>query len=187
MAGTKSSEQATGKAASRLIDQRIRDLGDWRGETLARMRALILEADPGMTEEWKWMGTPVWSHDGIVCTGESYAKVVKLTFAHGAGLPDPSHLFNSSLEGNMRRAIDLREGEKIAPGAFKALVQAAVARNVPAAKPRPRATPAPVRTPGNATPKARAPRGPAARAASRPASRPVAGTKAKPVRMRKGA
>jgi hypothetical protein len=129
-----SHEQATGKAASRLIDQRIRDLEGWRGETLARMRALILEADPGMTEEWKWMGTPVWSHNGIVCTGESYKKVVKLTFAHGASIPDPAGLFNSSLEGNTRRAIDIHEGEKVDARAFKALVKAAVARNEPAAK-----------------------------------------------------
>jgi hypothetical protein len=119
-------------AASRLIDQRIRELGGWRGETLARMRALILEADPQMTEEWKWNG-PVWSHDGNVCTGEAYTKVVKLTFARGAGIPDPSRLFNSSLEGNTRRAIDIHEGEKVEAGAFKALVKAAVARNGPPA------------------------------------------------------
>lgn len=125
----------SGKAASRLIDRRIRDLGGWRGETLARMRALILEADPGVTEEVKWMGTPVWSHDGIVCTGEAYTKVVKLTFARGAGIPDPSRLFNASLEGNTRRAIDIREGEKVDARAFKALVRAAVARNrLPAKK-----------------------------------------------------
>lgn len=131
----RSSEQATGEAASRLIDQRILDLGDWRGETLARMRALILEADPEMTEEWKWMGTPVWSHHGIVCTGETYTKVVKLTFLRGAKLPDPSGLFNSSLEGNTRRAIDIREGEKVDVRAFKALVKAAVAANgLPAKK-----------------------------------------------------
>jgi len=120
--------------ASRRIDERIRDLGGWRGETLARMRALILEADPEMIEEWKWVkatspGTPVWSHDGIVCTGEVYAKVVKHTFARGAALPDPSRLFNSSLEGNTRRAIDIREGEKVDARAFKALVKAAVALN----------------------------------------------------------
>jgi hypothetical protein len=120
---------ATGKPASRFIDQRIRDLGGWRGETLTRMRALILEADPEMTEEWKWMGTPVWSQHGIVCTGESYTKVVKLTFARGARIPDPSRLFNSSLEGNTRRAIDIHEGEKVDAGAFKALVKAAVAQN----------------------------------------------------------
>ncbi len=121
--------QATGKAASRLIDQRIRDLGGWRGETLARMRALILAADPEMTEEWKWMGTPIWSHQGIVTTGEAYTKVVKLTFAKGASLPDPSRLFNSSLEGNTRRAIDIHEEETIDAAAFKALVKAAVALN----------------------------------------------------------
>jgi hypothetical protein len=134
LAGMRSREQATGKPASRLIDQRIRDLGGWRGETLARMRALILEADPEMTEEWKWMGTPVWSHHGIVCTGEAYTKVVKLTFARGARIPDPSRLFNSSLEGNTRRAIDIHEGEKVDAGAFKALVKAAVAQNGPPAK-----------------------------------------------------
>ena len=118
-----------GNPASRLIDQRIHDLGGWRGETLARMRALILEADPEMTEEWKWMGTPVWSHHGIVCTGEAYTKVVKLTFAQGARIPDPSRLFNSSLEGNTRRAIDIHEGEKVDARAFKALVKATVAHN----------------------------------------------------------
>ena len=132
--GVRRHAQASGKPASRLIDQRIRDLAGWRGETLARMRALILEADPEMTEEWKWMGTPVWSHDGIVCTGESYTKVVKLTFARGATIPDPSRLFNSSLEGNTRRAIDIHEGEKLNARAFKALVKAAVARNRPPAK-----------------------------------------------------
>jgi hypothetical protein len=121
--------------ASRLIDQRIRDLGGWRGETLARMRALILEADPEMTEECKWIkptnpsGVPVWSHAGIVCTGEAYTKVVKLTFARGASIPDPSRLFNSCLEGNTRRAIDLHEGEKVDASAFKALVKAGVTAN----------------------------------------------------------
>jgi hypothetical protein len=134
LAGMRSRERATGKPASRLIDQRIRDLGGWRGETLARMRALILEANPEMTEEWKWMGTPVWSHHGIVCTGEAYTKVVKLTFARGAGIPDPSRLFNSSLEGNTRRAIDIHEGEKVDAGAFQALVKAAVAQNGPPTK-----------------------------------------------------
>ena len=128
-AGTSSHKRALGNPASRLIDQRIRELRGWRGETLARMRELILEADPDMTEEWKWMGTPVWSHNGNVCTGETYAKVVKLTFAHGASIPDPSGLFNSSLEGNTRRAIDIHEGEKVDARAFKALVKAAVARN----------------------------------------------------------
>jgi hypothetical protein len=114
--------------ASQRIDQRIRDLEDWRGETLARMRALIRDADPEITEEWKWEN-PVWSHDGIVCTGEAYKKVVKLTFARGASIPDPSRLFNSSLEGNTRRAIDIHEGEAVDARAFKALVKAAVARN----------------------------------------------------------
>lgn len=118
-----------GAAASKLIDQRIRDLGDWRGETLARMRALILEAVPAAIEEWKWMGTPVWSYNGIICTGESYKEVVKLTFAKGARTPDPKRLFNSSLEGNTRRAIDIREGEQVDAGAFKALVRAAAAEN----------------------------------------------------------
>ena len=125
----KSSGQASGKDASRLIDQRIRELKGWRGETLARMRALILQTDPEIIEEWKWMGTPVWSHDGIVCTGESYSKVVKLTFARGASIADPAHLFNSSLEGNTRRAIDIREGETVDASAFKALIKAAVAQN----------------------------------------------------------
>ena len=124
--------QATGTAASRLIDQRIRELGGWRGETLARMRALILKADPGMTEEWKW-STPVWSHGGIVCTGEAYSKAVKLTFARGARVSDPSRLFNSSLDGNTRRAIDIHEGEKVDARAFTALVKAAVALNRPPA------------------------------------------------------
>jgi len=133
---------ATGTAASRLIDKRIRELGGWRGETLARVRALILEADPGMTEECKWVkpanpsGVPVWSHDGIVCTGETYAKAVKLTFAQGASIPDPSRLFNSSLDGNTRRAIDIHEGETVDARAFKALVKAAVARNGAPAKKR---------------------------------------------------
>jgi hypothetical protein len=136
-----SREQATGQPASRLIDPRTRDLGEWRGETLARMRALILEADPEMIEERKWRkpsnamaGVPVWSHNGIVCTGETYAKVVKLTFAQGAKLPDPSRLFNSSLEGNTRRAIDIHEGEQVDAAAFKALVKAALAQNGPPAK-----------------------------------------------------
>jgi hypothetical protein len=130
------SEQASGKAASRLIDERIRDLAGWRGETLARMRALILDADPEMVEEVKWRGTPVWSHHGIVCTGEAYAKVVKLTFARGASVADPSRLFNASLEGSTRRAIDIREGETVDAGAFQALVKAAVTRNGLAEKKR---------------------------------------------------
>ncbi|MDB5323017.1 MAG: hypothetical protein JWN40_4648 [Phycisphaerales bacterium] len=117
------------ESASELISKRIAELGDWRGETLSRMRKLIKEADPDVVEEWKWMGTPVWSHDGIICTGESYKNVVKLTFAKGASLKDPARLFNSSLEGNVRRAIDIREGEKVDAGAFKALVKAAVAQN----------------------------------------------------------
>ena len=124
----KKGEQATGSAASKLIDGRIRELEGWRGETLARMRALILEADPEMTEEWKW-GGPVWANDGIICTGESYKNVVKLTFAKGASVPDPAHLFNSSLEGATRRAIDIKEGEKVDPRAFKALIKAAVLLN----------------------------------------------------------
>lgn len=115
--------------ASELISKRIEELGDWRGETLSRMRKLIKKADPDVVEEWKWMGTPIWSHDGIICTGESYKKVVKLTFAKGASLKDPSGLFNSSLEGNVRRAIDIHEGEKVDEAAIKALVREAVALN----------------------------------------------------------
>ena len=122
------SERGIGTPASQRIDGRIRELGGWHGETLARMRALILEADPEMIEEWKWE-VPVWSHHGIVCTGETYAKVVKLTFARGAGIPDPAHLFNSSLGGKTRRAIDIHEGEKVDANAFRALVRAAVAEN----------------------------------------------------------
>ena len=114
---------------SELIDQRIRDLGDWRAETLARVRALIREADPEVVEEWKWRGVPVWSDQGILCTGETYKQVVKLTFAKGAALPDPAGLFNASLEGNTRRAIDIREGETIDGEALKALIRAAVALN----------------------------------------------------------
>ena len=115
--------------ASKLIDARIKELGDWRGETLARMRELIKQADPDVVEEWKWRGTPVWEHDGIICTGETYKNVVKMTFAKGAVLADPSKLFNSSLEGNVRRAIDFREGDKIDEAAFKALIRAAVKLN----------------------------------------------------------
>ena len=115
--------------ASALIDERINELGDWRGKTLAHLRQLIHDADPNIQEESKWRGTPVWSHDGIVCTGESYKQVVKLTFARGASIKDPKKLFNSSLEGNVRRAIDLREGEKINEAAFKQLIRAAVAEN----------------------------------------------------------
>ena len=115
--------------ASELISKRIAELGDWRGETLARMRQLIHEADPDVVETWKWMGTPVWEHDGIICTGESYKKAIKLTFAKGASLADPKGLFNSSLEGNVRRAIDIHEGEEIDAAAFKALVREAIALN----------------------------------------------------------
>jgi hypothetical protein len=118
------------EAASRLIDERIQELGDWRGKALARVRKLIHEADPEIVEEWKWMGTPVFSHDGIVCTGESYKSVVKMTFAKGASLDDPSGLFNSSLDGNVRRAIDIREGEAIDERALKALIREAVALNI---------------------------------------------------------
>ena len=130
------SKPVSQKEASALISQRIAELADWRGETLARMRKLIKQADPDVVEEWKWMGTPVWSHDGIVCTGESYKTVVKLTFAKGASIPDPSRLFNSSLEGNTRRAIDIPEGAEVDAGAFKALVKAAVARNGESARKR---------------------------------------------------
>jgi hypothetical protein len=125
----KKSGAGQGQSASELISKRIVELGDWRGETLGRMRKLIKEADPAVAEEWKWMGTPVWSHDGIICTGESYKKVVKLTFAKGASLKDPTRLFNSSLEGNVRRAIDIAEGEEVDESAFKALVREAVALN----------------------------------------------------------
>jgi hypothetical protein len=117
------------ESPSRLIDARIRELDDWRGKTLARVRALIKQADPEVVEEWKWRGVPVWSHDGIICTGETYKSVVKLTFAKGASLADPKALFNSSLEGNTRRAIDLHEGEEIKEAAFKTLIRAAIALN----------------------------------------------------------
>src|SRR5262244_531297 len=125
----KESGASQGRSASELISKRIAELGDWRGRTLGRMRALIKEADPGVVEEWKWMGTPVWSHDGIICTGESYKSVVKLTFAKGASLKDPTRLFNSSLDGNVRRAIDIHEGEKVDESAFTALIRQAVALN----------------------------------------------------------
>src|SRR5579872_4644877 len=118
-----------GKSPSQLIDARIEELGDWRGETLGRLRGLIRQADPDVVEEWKWRGVPVWSHDGIICTGETYKEVVKMTFAKGAALKDPAHLFNSSLEGNTRRAIDIREGEKINATALKTLIRAAVTLN----------------------------------------------------------
>ena len=133
----RSRSRQEGKSASQLISKRIAELGDWRGETLGRIRALIKEADPDILEEWKWMGTPVWSHNGIVCTGETYKNVVKMTFAKGASLRDPSGLFNSSLDGNTRRAIDIHEGEKIDARALKALIRAAVALNVPGRKAAP--------------------------------------------------
>src|SRR5471032_2618120 len=132
----KKSDSTEDQPASHLIDKRITELGDWRGETLSRMRKLIKDADPDVVEEWKWMGTPVWSHDGIICTGESYKKVVKLTFAKGASLKDPAHLFDASLDGNMRRAIDIHEGEEVGATAFKALVREAIALNG-AKKPKP--------------------------------------------------
>ena len=128
--------QASGAEASRLIDRRIDELGDWRADVLRRVRALIHEADPDIVEEWKWMGTPVWSDAGIVCTGETYKQVVKLTFLRGAALDDPDRLFNASLEGNARRAIDIREGEKLREASFKRLVKAAVAKNHELAKGR---------------------------------------------------
>ncbi|WP_449043648.1 DUF1801 domain-containing protein [Paracoccus versutus] len=128
------SQPETDKPASELIDARINELGDWRGETLARLRVLIHEADPEVVEEWKWRGVPVWSHDGILCTGETYKQVVKMTFAKGAALEDPAGLFNASLEGNTRRAIDLREGERIDAEALKALIRAAVALNTTSKK-----------------------------------------------------
>jgi len=134
-AKTKAKPKAAGAdSPSRKIDARIRELGDWRGETLARLRALIKEADPEVVEEWKWMGVPVFEDHGILCTGETYKSVVKLTFAKGASLPDPAKLFNSSLDGNVRRAIDVREGEKIDEKALKALIRAAVALNKSKAK-----------------------------------------------------
>jgi hypothetical protein len=126
MKKTDAKDAKGGASASSLIDGRIKELGDWRGETLARVRTLIKEACPGVVEEWKWRGVPVWEHDGIICTGETYKSVVKLTFAYGASLADPSGLFNASLEGNMRRAIDIAEGAKIDERALKTLVRAAV-------------------------------------------------------------
>lgn len=128
------SESQTSKSPSQLIDARIRELGDWRGEMLSRLRTLVKEADPEVVEEWKWRGVPVWSHDGLICTGETYKSVVKMTFAKGAALKDPSRLFNSSLEGNTRRAIDFHEGEKINEKALKTLVRAAVTLNKSKAK-----------------------------------------------------
>jgi len=130
----KKSRSKTAESPSELIDARIEDLGDWRGEMLSRLRALIKEADPEVAEEWKWRGTPVWSHNGLICTGETYKNVVKMTFAKGASLKDPSGLFNSSLEGNARRAIDFHEGDKLDEEALKALIRAAVALNKSSAR-----------------------------------------------------
>ena len=139
----KTSDSTDGQSASELIDKRIAELGDWRADTLSRMRNLIKEADPEVVEDWKWAkstspGTPVWSHDGGICTGESYKSVVKLTFFKGASLKDPAKLFNSSLDGNARRAIDIHEGEEVDAGAFKELIRAAVALNASSGKARPR-------------------------------------------------
>jgi hypothetical protein len=125
----KKSGASRSQSAAELITKRIADLGDWRGKTLGRMRKLIKEADPDVVEEWKWMGTPVWSHEGIICTGESYKNVVKLTFSKGASLKDPAHLFNASLDGNARRAIDIHEGKEVDASAFKTLVRQAIALN----------------------------------------------------------
>jgi hypothetical protein len=125
----KKSESQKSKSPSQLIDARIKELGDWRGKTLGRLRSLVREADPEVVEEWKWRGVPVWSHDGLICTGETYKNVVKMTFAKGAALKDPSRLFNSSLDGNTRRAIDFHEGDKIDEEALKTLVRAAVTLN----------------------------------------------------------
>ena len=135
-AAKKAAPAKSDASASRLIDERIEQLGDWRGAMLAAARALIREVDPDVLEEWKWRGVPVWSHDGIVCTGETYKAVVKFTFAKGASLADPKRLFNSSLEGNTRRAIDLREGDRLDAAAFKALVRAAIALNTAGRKGR---------------------------------------------------
>jgi hypothetical protein len=134
----KKSVSTEGRSASDLIDGRIAELADWRGDTLSRIRKLIKEADPDVIEEWKWMGTPVWSHDGIICTGESYKSIVKLTFAKGASLKDPAKLFNSSLDGNTRRAIDIPEGKELDTQAFTALIRAAVALNTSSGKARPK-------------------------------------------------
>ena len=130
----KKSAATKGESPSRLIDARIKELGDWRGKTLSHVRALIKQADPEVVEEWKWRGVPVWSHDGLICTGETYQSVVKLTFFKGASLKDPSGLFNSSLEGNARRAIDLHEGDEIDEDAFKTLIRAAAALNTSSAR-----------------------------------------------------
>jgi hypothetical protein len=132
MKKTKNDKSQTGQSPSRLINARIKELGDWRGETLSRIRSLIKQAAPGVTEEWKWRGVPTWYHDGMICTGETYKDKVKVTFAKGAQLKDPSKLFNSSLEGNVRRAIDFFEGDKVNDSAFKALIRDAVALNTSA-------------------------------------------------------
>ena len=134
MKSANSKRMAEGESPSKLIDARIKELDDWRGKTLSHVRALIKQADPEVVEEWKWRGVPVWSHDGIICTGETYKSVVKLTFAKGASLADPSRLFNSSLEGNTRRAIDFHEGDKINAPAFKKLIRAAIALNKSSAR-----------------------------------------------------
>jgi hypothetical protein len=136
-AKTSSATKTDGASPSRMIDGRIKELGDWRGDMLGRIRGLIKEADPDVVEEWKWRGVPVWEHDGIICTGETYKAVVKMTFAKGAALDDPAGLFNSSLDGNVRRAIDIREGEKINEKALKALIRAAVELNASKAKKKP--------------------------------------------------
>ena len=135
---SESKERKGGNSPAQLIDERIKELSDWRGETLARLRTLVKQADPEVVEEWKWRGVPVWSHTGIICTGETYKKVVKMTFAKGASLEDPSGLFNSSLEGNTRRAIDFHEGDKIEKRALKTLIRAAVALNTSSASKRQR-------------------------------------------------
>jgi hypothetical protein len=145
MKKTSGAKEASGKPPSRMINARIKELGDWRGEMLARVRTLIRQADPDVVEEWKWRGVPVWEHDGIICTGETYKAVVKLTFAKGASLEDPSGLFNSSLEGNARRAIDIHEGDRLDEKALKALIRAAIALNISK-----RAASRPVRAPKRA-------------------------------------
>jgi hypothetical protein len=131
----KKANASTGSSASELITARITELGDWRGKTLSKVRKLIKQADPDVVEEWKWMGTPVWEHDGIICTGESYKDKIKLTFAKGAALKDPAKLFNSSLDGNVRRALDIFEGQEVNEAAFKALIHEAIALNVAKTKP----------------------------------------------------
>jgi len=141
VAKTSAAKATEGASPAKLIDGRIKELGDWRGEMLARVRGLIKEADPDVVEEWKWRGVPVWEHDGIICTGETYKEVVKMTFAKGAALADPTGLFNSSLDGNVRRAIDIREGETINEKALKALIRAAVELNASKKKPAKKRSP----------------------------------------------